>query len=98
MIATLGFETAVWQHTRRLMRVHVRHALATDGRQMPQIDDDGPQLVVAQCSLGARHAGWTNAIIKNPLQLPVGIALNLRRRERGNWRGDVIDERNTRVL
>ena len=74
---TPGFDFLQGKSSLDLARIYVRCPLAPRGRQMAQEYHDRPELVVAQDSLRARHAGGFDAIVENPLQLSVCITLHL---------------------
>src|SRR5215469_12111865 len=78
--------------------VHLGFAKAARGRQMAEVGDDRPHLVITQDALGPRHPRWADAVIDDPFQLPVGILLHVLRGERWDRRRHAVGEWDSGVL
>src|SRR3954471_722841 len=65
---------------------------------MADVVHDLPHLVVFQNALPRRHARRRDAVLDDPLQLPVFIILYIFRGEIGNWRGHLLREGHARIL
>jgi hypothetical protein len=65
---------------------------------MPQKDDDGPNVLIAENPLRRRHAGGGEAILDDPFQLAVAISLNFLRCERRDWRRHIASKGDTGIL
>src|ERR1700712_3770488 len=80
------------------MVVNLRGSLAAGWRQVPQVGDDGPLLLVTQDSLGTRHPAGPESVVDDPLQLTVRVFLYLAGRERRWRRRKVFREGDSGVL
>ena len=81
-----------------LVTVHFWLAYAAGGWKMPQIDNDGPDFLVAKGSFRSGHARRPDAVIYHPLQLTIGVTLNLHGGQRWNWRRHPVSKWHSRVL
>jgi hypothetical protein len=65
---------------------------------MTQKHDDRPEFIIAQRSRRTRHSRRANAIVQNPLELAIRIALHVLRRQGRDGRRYVINEGDAGVL
>src|SRR5579883_40629 len=66
--------------------------------QMPDVQHNGPHLVIAEDLLPGRHAGGIDAIYQDPVQLAIGISLDILGRQIGYRRCHLLGKGNTGVL
>ena len=76
----------------------VRRAEAASSREVTDIADHLPHLIVFQNAFPSRHSGRPNPIFDNPLQLAVGIFLNVLGGKIGNGRFHFLGEWHSGVL
>lgn len=78
--------------------IHPRLAQASSGRQVADINDDGPELAVGQDAPGGGHAGRRNSVLEDPVQLPIRVGLNHRGIQLRHGRRHAIGKRHPGVL
>jgi len=67
-------------------------------RQVAEVMNNSPHLIVAQNAFPGGHSGWADAIVDNRLQLAVRVVLDVFRRKVGNRRVHFVGERNAGTL
>jgi hypothetical protein len=73
-------------------------AQASRGRQIANIDHDGPNLFVAENSARCWHSGGPQTVLDDPVELAIGVVLNFPGGQRGHGRGYAICKGNAGVL
>src|ERR1700738_5150309 len=81
-----------------LAAIHLWLPPTPGGRKIAQEENNRPDLLIAQRSLRSRHAGGKDAVIDNPLQLPIRVSLNLLRSQRRHRRRHMFDKWDACIL
>ena len=67
-------------------------------RQITNVNEHGPHLVVGEDAFGSGHSGRPQAVFDHPVKLPVAVCLHASGGQRGyGWR-DAVKKRYTRAL
>src|SRR5947209_15985761 len=75
-----------------------RRAQASFGRQMAHVEHYFPHLIIVQNAVPSRHAGRPDAILDDPLQLPIFVFLYLAGREISYRRRHLGSKRDAGIL
>jgi hypothetical protein len=80
------------------VRVHLRFPDTAWWREMTDVADDRPDLLVAQDAFRSGHAAGAYAVVDHPFELAVGVALDVCRGKGRDLRRHSIGEGNAGVL
>ena len=81
-----------------LFFINTGNSQASLGRQMADVVNDFPHLVIVENALPRGHSGGIDAVINYPFELPVSVVLNVFGREVRNRRSHLVCEGHARCL